>query len=203
MQWQDAAWPLTFAERKPWRIGAYKESDLVGFIKGLFGFGTDPREAMIPLYDSIVAEARAPFWYAEAGVPDTLDGRFDMVAAILSLVLIRLEAEGAAARTASARLTEVFIDDMDGQLRQLGIGDVVVGKHLGKMMSAMGGRLTAYRESLADAPGLEEALVRNLWRGEPGEGAKPALVAERFRTLAAKLGAVDWATLNKSGIPAQ
>jgi cytochrome b pre-mRNA-processing protein 3 len=126
-----------------------------------------------------------------------------MVAAILSLVLIRLEAEGAPGRGPSARLTEVFIDDMDGQLRQLGIGDVVVGKHLGKMMSAMGGRLTVYRQSLADPAGLEDALVRNLWRGEPTPEARPALVAERLRTLAAKLGAIDWDTLSVSGIPAQ
>jgi cytochrome b pre-mRNA-processing protein 3 len=175
----------------------------VGFVRRLFGIGTDPREAMIPLYGSIVAEARAPWWYAEAGVPDTLDGRFDMVAAILSLVLIRLEAEGAAGRGPSARLTEVFIDDMDGQLRQLGIGDVVVGKHIGKMMSAMGGRLTVYRDAMTHQGNLGEALIRNLWRGEPAPDARPAAVAERMLVLAARLAGTDWATLRSSGIPAQ
>ncbi|WP_204310223.1 ubiquinol-cytochrome C chaperone family protein, partial [Enterobacter cloacae] len=65
----------------------------------------------------------------------------------------------------STHLTEVFIDDMDGQLRQIGIGDIVVGKHVGKMMGMLGGRLGAYREALA-AGGFDEALVRNLYRGE-------------------------------------
>jgi cytochrome b pre-mRNA-processing protein 3 len=175
----------------------------VNFVKRLFGIGADPRAAMIPLYRSIVEEARSPWWYAEAGVPDTLDGRFDMVATILSLVLIRLEAEDAAGRGPSARLTEVFIDDMDGQLRELGIGDVVVGKHIGRMMSAMGGRLTAYRHELADRAGLESALIRNLWRGDLGPAAKPALVADRLQTLAARLAATDGKLLLSNGISAR
>lgn len=175
----------------------------VNFVKRLLGIGTDPRQAMIPLYRSIVAEARSPWWYAEGGVPDTLDGRFDMVATVLSLVLIRLEAEGEAGRGPSARLTEVFIDDMDGQLRELGIGDVVVGKHIGKMMSAMGGRLTAYRHEMPDQAGLESALIRNLWRGDLGPAAKPALVAERLQALAARLAIADRATLLSTGIAAR
>jgi cytochrome b pre-mRNA-processing protein 3 len=174
----------------------------VTLLKKLLGLGPDPREAMIPLYLSIVAEARQPIWYAEMGVPDTLDGRFDMISAILALIFVRLEAEGTAGRGPNARLTEVFIDDMDGQLRQLGIGDVIVGKHIGKMMSAMGGRLSIYRDTLGDTKLFEEALVRNLWRGEPGVDAKPGLVAERLRTLAAKINATDWPTLKAQGLPA-
>lgn len=162
------------------------------FLKTLFGFGPDPREALVPLYTAIVHAAREPVWYAELGVPDTLDGRFDMVAAVLSLALVRIEAEGAPGRTAGAYLTEVFIDDMEGQVRQIGIGDVLVGKHLGKMVAAMGGRLTAYREAIADPAALEAALVRNIWRGEPGADARPAAVAERLRTIAARLDAASW-----------
>lgn len=172
----------------------------MNFLKTLFGIGPDPREVLIPLYNSVVTEARDPVWYAEMGVPDTLDGRFDMVAAILSLVIVRAEAEGDAGREPSARLTEVFIDDMDGQLRQLGIGDVVVGKHIGNMIAAMGGRLTAYREAIGQGAALEEALIRNLWRGEPGPDARPALVADRMRAIKARLDATDWAVLRASGI---
>lgn len=167
----------------------------MNFLKSLFGFGPDPREALVPLYAAVVAEARDPVWYAEAGVPDTLDGRFDMVAAILSLVLVRIDAEGEAGRGPSALLTEVFIDDMEGQVRQLGIGDVIVGKHLGKMVAAMGGRLSAYREAIDDPAALEGALVRNLWRGEPGAAARPALAAERLRGIAAALAGTPWDAL--------
>ena len=83
----------------------------------------------MPLYHAVVAEGRQPHWYLQGGVPDTLDGRFDMIVAILAQALMRLEALGAAQE--SVWLTELFIDDMDGQLRQEGIGDVVVGKHIG------------------------------------------------------------------------
>ena len=173
----------------------------MNFLKTLFGIGPDPRAALIPLYNSIVLEARQPAWYAEMGVPDTLDGRFDMIAAILSLALLRIEDEGDAAGGAGARMTEVFIDDMDGQLREIGVGDVVVGKHIGNMMAAMGGRLTVYREAMADGPALEEALLRNLWRGEPGPEAKPALVAARMRAIAARLDATRWEELRAKGLP--
>ncbi|MEI4584072.1 hypothetical protein WAC45_27695, partial [Klebsiella pneumoniae] len=50
-------------------------------------------EAAFPLYDAVVARAREPHWYLDGGVPDTLDGRFDMVAAVLAMVLLRLETE--------------------------------------------------------------------------------------------------------------
>jgi len=124
-----------------------------------------------PLYAAVVARARLPHWYLEGAVPDTVDGRFDMVAAVLALVLLRLEADSAAAH-AAARLTERFVEDMDGQLREIGIGDIIVGKHIGRMMAMLGGRLGAYRDALAGGD-LGPALVRNLYRGEPP--APPAL----------------------------
>ncbi|HKX21876.1 MAG TPA: ubiquinol-cytochrome C chaperone family protein, partial [Rhizorhapis sp.] len=92
---------------------------------------TDPREAMRPLYNAVVIRGREAHWYADGAVPDTLDGRFDMIAAVLSFVLLRLEQE-ADRKQESVWLTEIFVDDMDGQLRQIGIGDMIVGKHIGK-----------------------------------------------------------------------
>ena len=134
-------------------------------LKRLFGSGqADPKLKLVPLYNQIVAKAREPHWYVEGGVPDSLDGRFDMVAAILSLVLLRLEESGVYALD-MARLTEVFVDDMDGQLREVGIGDMIVGKHIGQIMSAVGGRLGALRTAMADNSTLDDALVRNLYRG--------------------------------------
>lgn len=145
------------------------------------------RQPYVPLYNAVVAEARRPFWYAEGGAPDTLDGRFDMVAAVMALVLIRMEADGEAGREPAARLTELFVDDMDGQLRQQGVGDIVVGKHVGRMMSALGGRISAYREGLAGGD-LEAALIRNLWRGTP-PAAGAGIVAAGMRALADGLAA--------------
>ncbi len=140
------------------------KSAAMTLLKRLFGNGQpDPKIKLIPLYNQIVAKAREPHWYIEGEVPDSLDGRFDMVATILSLVLLRLEESNAHALD-MARLTEVFVDDMDGQLREVGIGDMIVGKHIGQIMSAVGGRLGALRNAMDDHGTLDDALVRNIYR---------------------------------------
>ena len=138
------------------------EVTTLGWLKSLFG-GRD-RTAALPLYDAVIARARQPHWYLDGAVPDTLDGRFDMVAAVLAMVQLRLETDPAGAEP-SAMLTERFVDDMDAQVRQIGFGDMVVGKHVGRMMGMLGGRLGAYRDGIAQGT-LDAALVRNLYRGE-------------------------------------
>ena len=155
---------------------------MLAFLSRLFGARRE-RAALRPLYDALVAAAREPAWYREGGVPDTLEGRFDMVATMVALVLLRLEAEGQGGRAESVQLTELFIDDMDGTLRQIGIGDFVVGKHVGKLLGALGGRLGAFRESFAGELELEPAVRRNLFRDGPSEEAKVAWAAERLRRL--------------------
>jgi cytochrome b pre-mRNA-processing protein 3 len=148
-------------------------------------FKTPDRGTAPLLYAAIVARGREPHWYETGAVPDTIDGRFDMIAAVMSLVLLRLEVEEYAIPF-STQLTEVFIDDMDGQLRQIGIGDIVVGKHVGKMMGMLGGRLGAYRDGLA-AGTLGEALVRNLYRGEAPAPEALAHVETALRALHTRL----------------
>ena len=133
-------------------------------------------------------------------MPDTVDGRFDMVAAILALVLLRLETAPEAAAP-SARLTELFVTDMDGQLREIGIGDIIVGKHIGRMMSMLGGRLGAYRDGLASSGDLEAALVRNVWRGEAPAPAALAHVATTLRAFAAALAATPVAIVLEGTLP--
>lgn len=156
-------------------------------------------EGVTRLYAAIVGRARAPHWYVEGAVPDTVDGRFDMVAAVLSLVLLRLESDPAAAGP-SALLTERFVSDMDGQLREIGIGDVVVGKHIGKMMSALGGRLGAYRDGLAGGD-LDGAIVRNIYRGEMPEPAALTHVCGELTTLAGALTDVPTAVILDGSLP--
>jgi cytochrome b pre-mRNA-processing protein 3 len=151
----------------------------------------DPRESMAPLYAAVVARGRAVHWYSQGKVPDTLDGRFDMIAAVLSFVLLRLESLGLAQE--NVWLTEIFVEDMEGQLRQIGVGDVVVGKHIGRMISALGGRLSAYRDAMdmdsmnPDGHAFQDALVRNLYRGEPVDPEAVEHVAAELRAFAASL----------------
>lgn len=164
-------------------------------------FGRKDREALTPLYNAVVIEARRPDWYLAGKVPDTLDGRFDMVSAVLSLVLLRLEDEGEAGRAPSAFLTEIFVEDMDGQLRERGIGDIVVGKHIGRMMGALGGRLGALREAFAGGD-INGAIERNIYRGAvPSESARAA-VRGGLTDLRQRLAAMPAAELIGGGWPA-
>ena len=152
----------------------------MSFFDRLFG-RRNANEGVRPLYNAVVAEGRAPHWYREGGVPDTIDGRFEMIAAILALVVARLELE-AEQRQTVAWLIELFVADMDSQLREIGIGDMVVGKHVGRMMGAFGGRMGAYREGLREGS-FEAALVRNLYRGEEPPSAALEHAAERLRAF--------------------
>jgi cytochrome b pre-mRNA-processing protein 3 len=153
------------------------------FLRKLFG-SRDARARLRPLYEADVALARDPTWYRDGGVPDTLEGRFAMVAAVTALVLLRLEAEGETAQRDSVLLTELFIDDMDSSLREIGIGDFVVGKHVGKLVSALGGRLGAFR----DAVRLDEPVRRNVFAGEAPDETRLRFVAARLEALRDRLG---------------
>lgn len=161
--------------------------------------GTSRDTEALPLYTAIVARGRAPHWYLAGAVPDTIDGRFDMIAAILAFVLLRLEDDPAGAETV-ARVTERFIDDLDGQLRQIGIGDIIVGKHIGKMMSMLGGRIGAYRDGLA-AGSLDAALVRNLYRGVVPADAALRDVATRLYAVRDTLAATPVAAIIAGDLP--
>lgn len=172
----------------------------MSWLDRLFGDRRD-RESLAPLYAAIIARARDPFWYRDGGVADTQDGRFDMIAAVLSLVLLRLEAEGEAHASEGALLAEQFIADMDGQLREIGFGDVGVGKHVGRMMGALGGRKAAYRTGLAEGGDLGASLDRNLYRGTPPPGAEREKVIDRLRALHAALARTDAEALIAGRLP--
>jgi cytochrome b pre-mRNA-processing protein 3 len=153
----------------------------MSFFKRLLKPRGDDREPVRPLWHRTVELARDPRWYAEGGVADTVAGRFDAITLVLCAVLLRMEREPALVAP-SVLLTELFVDDMDGQLRQSGVGDLVVGKHIGKLVSSLGGRLGALREALSE-PG-DEALVaavnRNVSLGDKGNPPRVAALLSGF-----------------------
>ena len=153
----------------------------MSFFKRLLKPRGDDREPVRPLWHRTVELARDPRWYAEGGVADTVAGRFDAITLVLCAVLLRMEREPPLVAP-SVLLTELFVDDMDGQLRQSGVGDLVVGKHIGKLVSSLGGRLGALREALSE-PG-DEALVaavdRNVSLGDKGNPPKVAALLRGF-----------------------
>lgn len=166
----------------------------MSFLSKIFG-EKKQREALQPLYRAIVARAREPYWYREGAVPDTIDGRFDMIASVLALVLLRIERDEDK-RGLTAVLTEAFVADMDVSLREIGIGDYVVGKHVGRMMSALGGRLGALREGDLDA-----AVRRNIFHDAPPSDDAVAQVAERLADLRDGLAAMDTDDLLAGKLP--
>lgn len=123
--------------------------------------------AGLQLYATAVAQARQPYYFASLGVPDTLDGRFDMVALFAFLLIDRLQQDGPPeGRPLAQAVFDAMFADMDQNLRQMGVGDLSVGSRVKAMWTAFNGRAHAYAEAL-DAAGtaaLERALARNVWR---------------------------------------
>jgi cytochrome b pre-mRNA-processing protein 3 len=156
----------------------------LSFFSRLFGSRAEKGVDVRPLWHRTVGIAREPQWYAQCGVADTVPGRFDAITLVLALVLLRLERDEALIAP-SVRLTELFVDDMDGQLRESGVGDLVVGKRMGKLMGVLGGRLGALRAAL---PQGETALVDVIARNVSlVEGADPLLATRAALALAATL----------------
>ena len=159
----------------------------------LFRPRPDEHSAIRPLWHRIVEIAREKQWYAGLGIADTLPGRFDAITLVLALVLLRMEQDGDLA-SPSVLLTELFVDDMDGQLRESGVGDLVVGKHIGRLISVLGGRLGALREALSqgDDEALTAALTRNITfrDGVPMHTQGAAPLATATRALANELTAL-------------
>lgn len=173
----------------------------MSFLERILG-GKSDRERMLPLYERIVATGRDPAWYRNGQVPDTIDGRFDIIAALMALVLIRLEREpDRATQLSSTLLTELFIDDMDGSLRQIGIGDLVVGKHMGRLMGALGGRLGAFREAANDERKMKAAVRRNVFHEAPPSEEAVAFVTARLLHFHAALNAAPVQALLQGEVP--
>jgi cytochrome b pre-mRNA-processing protein 3 len=125
------------------------------------------------LYGAIVAQARDPFFYSELGVPDTIEGRFDMVVLHVHLLFRRLAAESEAVRAVGQGVFDRFIADMDASLREIGVGDLSVPKRMRSMGEAYYGRAAVYDEALAQLGDeqLVGALQRNIFGDNHGVGA--------------------------------
>ena len=161
----------------------------MSLLNRLLGRPDPAQEQVRPLWLKVVEIAREPDWYARGGMADSVPGRFDAITLVLALVMLRMERDPALSAP-SGRLTELFVNDMDGQLRQSGIGDLSVGKQIGKLMGALGGRIEAFRAGLADPEDaiLIAAAERNLTFGENGN---PAAVANEIRVLAEALAGLS------------
>ena len=122
------------------------------------------------LYQSVVQAARQPEWYRDAGVPDTIDGRYCVLATLLALTDLRLADGCDAARALSPRLTELFVDDLDVQLRESGLGDPTLGKTVRNLVTGLSGRIGQWRTAL-EGDGWSSTIRSSLYRDqEPDNG---------------------------------
>ncbi len=139
-------------------------------------------------YEAIVAAARHPLFYAEWGVADTIDGRFDMITLHAFLVLDRLKGTADAFRQ---ELVDELFRDMDRSLREMGVGDISVGKKVRRMAEVFYGRAAAYDQALTAGPEqLEAAIARNVFAGgpaSPGTARLTSYLLDSRRLLAAQV----------------
>jgi cytochrome b pre-mRNA-processing protein 3 len=147
------------------------------------------------LYGAIVAQARSVSFYADYGVPDTVEGRFDLLVLHLVLVLNRLGREPDMARRLGQELFDEFCRDLDANLREMGTGDLAVPKKMQAFAGAFYGRQAAYLAALGDAEGtadpraFEKALQRNIFAA--GNDAGAAELAAYARAAVGRLDAQD------------
>ena len=128
------------------------------------------------LYNSIMRQARAPVFHQSFGVPDTIDGRFDLLALHAFPILAVLESGDTEARKLGVRLADVIFAGFDQALRELGVGDFGIARRIKAMANAFYGRLTAYGSAVSQAA-LTEAVIRNLYRGESARAREAEAIA--------------------------
>jgi cytochrome b pre-mRNA-processing protein 3 len=131
-----------------------------------------PRRIAAELYSAVVAAARAPVFYAELGVPDTIEGRYEMVVLHAVLLLRRLRAPGTRQKRLAQAVVDFMAADLDRSIRELGVGDMSVGKFMKRLGEGLFGRAAAYDGALdkSDQQALEEAAFRNIYDGyDPGD----------------------------------
>ena len=153
---------------------------------GLFGRRRHER-AGFALYTQAVRAAREPYFYAELGVPDTMDGRFDMIGLYVCLLIERLRPELPRGKALAQAVFDAMFSDMDHTLREMGVGDMSVGRKVKARWEALHGRSQAYARALESGNRAELAasLARNVWRGEPTAGGPEALAEITMRQFAA------------------
>ena len=169
-------------------------------MRSLFAYLSRPQERArraAEHYAALVGQARRTEFYESLAVPDTLDGRFDLIVLHASLYLKRIRAAGAQGRDLAQAIFDHMFANLDQSLRELGVGDVVIPKRVRSMVSAFYGRATAYDAALAE-PGdaaLAEALIRNIYAGAAPGADVVARLSTYLRETAKALAAAPDETM--------
>lgn len=170
---------------------------MISILKRLF---SSPDSNAQALYASIVAQSRRPEFFTEFGVPDTPIGRYEVLALHVFLVMHRLREDEAFVELARA-LSEEAVQDIDRNLREMGVGDLSVGRKVKSLTEGLYGRFGAYVDGLKDdGEGLQDALRRNLFADVEVSEEVVAAIAAYLRRESAALAACDAAVLAKGEV---
>jgi len=175
----------------------------MGYSLGLFNLQARRQNQLLvdALYAKAVAQARLPIFYQAGAVPDSLDGRFDLLVLHMFLLLHRLGGESDRTRKLAQSLFDLMFADMDQSLREMGVSDMSVGKRVKEMARAFYGRIDAYERAMADGKQLQEALTRNLYRGAEVSPAVLASMASYMQAQVVKLAGLPLETITAADIP--
>jgi cytochrome b pre-mRNA-processing protein 3 len=132
-----------------------------------------PAGTIEAIYGMIVTQAREPIFYRDLGVPDTVNGRFDLLLLHLWLLLRRLRTVAQGGVELSQALFDRFCEDMDDNLREMGVGDQTVPKRMRAFGEAFYGRVQAYDQAIdTGAEALAQAICKNILNGAGMDHAK-------------------------------
>ena len=169
---------------------------MLGFLfRGL----TAERRRGAPLFDALTAIAREPHWYVEGQVPDTFDGRFAVLATVTALAMVRLEREGPAGDAPSVALTERFIEVMESEHRELGLGDPTLGKTVRKLVGILARRTELWRSAIERGQRWTETTRESLYRDDATPDALRHS-AEALKRLSSRLGEASLTELEQGKI---
>lgn len=171
--------------------------------KTLFRRQTQERQAQ-GLYALAVEQARQPDFYARLGVADRIDARFELYTLHVLLLFVRMKGEGERGADLAQKMFDTYVSALDNVLRELGVGDVSVGKKMRKLGEALYGRMSAYEKALRDGDrdGFQASIARNVFESDdPAVGAELTRYAleshERLarQPISAVEKAPDWAMI--------
>ena len=163
-------------------------------LKFLFPRLTPTPEKGAALFGAVTAKAREPHWYVAGEVPDTLEGRFRMLATIAALVLVRLEGEDDDGDLLSVAVTERFIEVMESEHRELGLGDPTLGRTVRKLVGSLARRVETWRSAANGELAWNAATRQSVYAAEVTVEALDHS-AGSLRTIWTKLQALDLETL--------
>ncbi len=171
-------------------------------------FRRKPVDPVDFIYPKIVEKARQPGFYLDCAVPDTVEGRFEMILLHLAIVFHRFRDGTDADRSVAQRVVEAFFTDMDRSLREMGIGDTSVPKKMKKLGQAYNGRLQAYHRALdaRDTDDFSAIVIRNVMARDAGtetdaERAGAAIIADYSMRLVERLATVSIEDLIHMDLP--